>query len=588
MRRAVLCSLLVVGAACGPEEALPVEGADTSSTVEGGVTVNPITPDVIQIGYHVLSYTSLAEREYQRGARFFVSMDDVTGAKELKRRHPDAIVMVRVYLTAEVPPSVVADRLGVQGDDPGLVYVGHNEADLIGQSLVDLPRRAAFDLALAALVKQRSAGRAKYAAGTFSMGTPDFTDPAVCQKIKSLYAPAYNRGDIVFDMHLYSPRIDHLLRTGGAEAWYERRWEFLFTDACGFDPKVRGIYSSETGLDEGGVGGFVAHDRADFFNTFKNTYQATVGQPFTGGYPEYVTWWVRRFKEVSARPVVRGGVTYPSPFIGGAIFQLGNTHSGHGGWSGYNMEPYVGAMAQTFRPDLAPMAVRGQVGELPLPGASGGGGGTPTDPLAGARARIAAYVEGRRLQGSSLGTPVDNGGGVDVHAWGPLVVQDFSGGITENRAVVVDSAAGTYAVINGFYRGYQGQLGSLSTLAPMHLRLGAPRGDERWVVDHVEQPFQYGQLRWSSARGVWARLDVPPLPPGALARGATGPAVLQLQQALVRLLFLTPADLATGPGLFGPRTQAAVTGLQAWLLLPKTGSYDAGSVAPALKARLQP
>lgn len=43
-----------------------------------------------------------------------------------------------------------------------------------------------------------------------------------------------------------------------------------------------------------------------------------------------------------------------------------------------------------------------------------------------------------------------------------------------------------------------------------------------------------------------------------LKRGDQGDAVLELQEALVARGFLTPEDMATGPGIYGPRTEASV------------------------------
>jgi len=62
-----------------------------------------------------------------------------------------------------------------------------------------------------------------------------------------------------------------------------------------------------------------------------------------------------------------------------------------------------------------------------------------------------------------------------------------------------------------------------------------------------------------------------------LARGARGPEVQELQQRLVAGGHMTPAEVATGPGVFGPRTQAALMRAQRALGLPPTGVYDAAT-----------
>jgi GH25 family lysozyme M1 (1,4-beta-N-acetylmuramidase) len=64
------------------------------------------------------------------------------------------------------------------------------------------------------------------------------------------------------------------------------------------------------------------------------------------------------------------------------------------------------------------------------------------------------------------------------------------------------------------------------------------------------------------------------VPKPTLVRGNTGIDVLKLQDLLVKFGFMTSAQLATGPGIFGPRTTASLINMQAALGLPTTGSYD--------------
>ncbi|HEX8701549.1 MAG TPA: peptidoglycan-binding protein [Myxococcaceae bacterium] len=58
-----------------------------------------------------------------------------------------------------------------------------------------------------------------------------------------------------------------------------------------------------------------------------------------------------------------------------------------------------------------------------------------------------------------------------------------------------------------------------------------------------------------------------------LQRGSTGPAVQQLQNALVKLGYLTQAQVQTGPGIFGPQTEAAVKRFQGAHGVPQTGYF---------------
>ncbi len=56
-----------------------------------------------------------------------------------------------------------------------------------------------------------------------------------------------------------------------------------------------------------------------------------------------------------------------------------------------------------------------------------------------------------------------------------------------------------------------------------------------------------------------------------LQAGSTGSLVLSLQKNLAARGFLSTAALATGPGIYGPRTQAAVRAFQTSVGLPATG-----------------
>ncbi len=75
-----------------------------------------------------------------------------------------------------------------------------------------------------------------------------------------------------------------------------------------------------------------------------------------------------------------------------------------------------------------------------------------------------------------------------------------------------------------------------------------------------------------------------PVPQMDLGRGATGTGVKQLQQALVKLGHMTQAQMNTGPGIFGPQTQAALQAFQRKHGVPATGFYGAQSRAALSKA----
>lgn len=297
-----------------------------SATVEGWVvsslirqdTVSPPTPTARYLtGVNCNMNAHMTDKVFGEGCRFALVMDNFQFASQLKDKYPDSIVMVRRYLAE--PQNVLTVEQGINAlegaSDPDLIYTLFCEG-----SGRPLEAQVKFDLDMAAALNAKfNDGKIHYAAGTFAMGTPEFNDPNVC-KILSGYASAYNAGKIGIDMHLYSPILDHIFKDDDL-IWYERRWEFLFTK-CGFDPRVRAVYCSETGEDEGGVGGFPAHNRN----------------------AEDVVRWVKQNRIVQTRPIVVDGVSYPSPAVGCAIFQLGNENSGPGGWAGYHIAGYTDAL----------------------------------------------------------------------------------------------------------------------------------------------------------------------------------------------------------------------------------------------------
>ncbi len=80
-----------------------------------------------------------------------------------------------------------------------------------------------------------------------------------------------------------------------------------------------------------------------------------------------------------------------------------------------------------------------------------------------------------------------------------------------------------------------------------------------------------------------------PAPVLTLQRGMTGSAVTALQQKLVAGRFMSTSDFKSGPGVYGPRTEAAVLRLQESVGLPQTGVATAGTQAALSSgARWQP
>lgn len=330
---------------------------DIVKTLSVEVAPKPPVVVVAQIGMNTLASGAAIRDAYNRGCRFFTVMND-TDSANWAAAQPNTIVIYRQWW-ANTLPSVdqAMTMLNVPRLDRRIIRIGINECEGINGN--DIRLHAAWDIELATRLKAQGA---EYAAGTFPMGTPDYTNSTICNDIRQYYAPAYNSGLIHWDHHTYSPNMRHIyqgmaspvpfamaphhwvIKTGKVgrdqhdatwmemeegpsvamattlsgqyteQDWFETRWHFNFTD-CGFDVKSPSrVLSTETGMDEGGIGGFPAHQASS----------------------DDVVRWCRRYREISAAPV--NG--YPSPYIGGAIFQLGDTAR----WGGYDMAAYMPAL----------------------------------------------------------------------------------------------------------------------------------------------------------------------------------------------------------------------------------------------------
>ena len=258
-----------------------------------------------RLGYNVLN-ADQAMAKADAGCRFFM-LQDIGVARAIKRKYPDSVVMVRWYHSQRVTADDILKALAPSLDDQ-LVFTGLNECDWLCYGTVDQIReRAALDVAIAQRIRER-APKSVYAAGTFSVGTPDYTSPAICEAMRQCYAPHYNSGLLSIDYHSYTPTL-----TTGFDEWYARRWEFLFTK-CGFDVSSSSrIYCGETGLDDTHGHGFIG----------------------VGATQAQVNDWCIRWKALQSKPMANG---LPSPVVGGAIFQLGG--NGDSRWTPFEMNSY--------------------------------------------------------------------------------------------------------------------------------------------------------------------------------------------------------------------------------------------------------
>jgi hypothetical protein len=308
----------------------------TEGWVMSGLLAKPLPPPPQStrpiIGLHVIGDGDAAnEAVTQLKAPIVTIMHNKMQAVQLARQYPNTTIIYRGWLDrANVNPTQMLQRLEL-GDhsvnDPRMGYVGRNENDEgIGCDPEGIKRRAYFDIEVAQGVR-RYQPSAFYLAGSYSMGTPDITDPDVCNAIRTYYSEAYNTGLMGWDNHNYSPSLGW--NTDGKSPWWLTRWVNLFT-LCGFDPRVRNVWATETGIDEGGVGGFPAHGVDDA--TFRD-------------------WLVYNEKEQgkpividNKHPLILAGKVppspfpgvWPSPFVGSTIFQYGRDTT----WQGYDVRKY--------------------------------------------------------------------------------------------------------------------------------------------------------------------------------------------------------------------------------------------------------
>lgn len=262
-----------------------------------------------------------AREAHANGVGALMYFNNALSALQDSVAHPHLLCMHRIYFNQPINPLELLKQHAINPVETSRSRAwlrGVNEYDVagFGGSPEEIKRRAEFD-EQAARALRKAAPDAVWVGGGFPHGCPDFNDAAVCDAMRAYYAPLYNSGLMAFDMHNYSktevatPKDYRRI----ASIWLERRWEFLFTK-CGFDPRIRMIVSSETGL-EGPNGGFAQ-------------------QGFT--HDEFGAW-CSYYSGVQRAPLEVGGKSYPSPFIASTHFQAGGAQQGR--WLGYEMQGYL-------------------------------------------------------------------------------------------------------------------------------------------------------------------------------------------------------------------------------------------------------
>lgn len=262
------------------------------------------------IGINTTRFADAALYWAERGCRSFLIIDNEIACRQIKQAHPEAVVVARRWMADwQLNGKELANKVG--GEDDGVIYELFNEADQWGYGTVE-QIRIRIDHELEATRILRAKG-VKVCMGGYSMGTPQMENPDIAAQVRR-YTEFYNNDSgVYFSMHLYSPNLNH-----PPDYWYERRYEWLFTN-CGFDARLRKVIATEDGLDDGGIGGYPTHNAtsADF-------ERITTAQ-----------------QSAHMQPIKVNGVSYPSPLIARMLYCA--TQYQDPKWSrGFEVTPWLG------------------------------------------------------------------------------------------------------------------------------------------------------------------------------------------------------------------------------------------------------
>ena len=264
------------------------------------------------LGVNVIHESNIAEELSGKGCMAFVILDHPDVCERIKQYHPDAVVVNRRWSNDQLTGQQQWDKFGASLNS-GVINEIFNEGDGSHSYGTASQIKARIDNEFQYADIARGKG-ALVAFGAYSQGTPEFDPnnpitPSIIEQVKR-YAIRYNTDPgIYFSMHNYSPNMGHIDNDADL-IWYERRFDFLFTK-CGFDPTKRKIIITETGIDEGGIGGFPAHN-------------ATAAQ---------FTHWCERYQQIITRPIIVNGVSYPSPVCASMIF----AYTRGADWQGFDI-----------------------------------------------------------------------------------------------------------------------------------------------------------------------------------------------------------------------------------------------------------
>jgi len=292
----------------------------------------PVLPgrEPYRIGVHVIGHWDAADRALAAGAKVIFGMHGHLEMHQRALAHPDVTFIYRGWVPAGQQPTPldVLHHLQVGPDNPpNLWYVGTNENDHFGDDPEAIKGRVRWDGELFHRLKDIRAD-IRYFAGSWGHGCPGHIEDPNGPVTAALmgYSPLWDEG-MGMDLHNYTkgkrypddPVSDSPIHD---PIWFENRHQFWFRNGI-LDPrKGGGFIHGETGV-EANQGGYLwaGYNQQQFgrhIRTLSNFGRAT----FT----------------VESGPY-KG--TWPSVEIAGAIFQMGDTNSGPGGWAGYNVEGFL-------------------------------------------------------------------------------------------------------------------------------------------------------------------------------------------------------------------------------------------------------
>lgn len=260
-------------------------------------------------GLNVVHYHRTVDEAYTRGCRWFVVCDGNLAVVQFAQKYPDAMFIYRRVVMPRVSVDEAARLLEINSSfkyPPNLIFTCFNEADNeVGQEGADLIYRLKIDRELNK--RCRDVG-AKFAFGSFSMGTPALETPGTAAIFRDYATPMYNEEGAYYDGHWYSPLKNF---KGTDPHWHSSRWRMAFEPAIGFNPNIRHVIGTEGGTDRGSFGGFVGQSATD---------------------QEFEQWCIDSQAEQS-RPMANGA---PSALIATCLYQGGNVPK----WASFDVRKF--------------------------------------------------------------------------------------------------------------------------------------------------------------------------------------------------------------------------------------------------------